>query len=99
MERRGEVIEYVRRKYGARAVSQIVTFGTLSSKAVLKDVCRVLGMSYGDGDRLSKMIPIEAAKPLPLLQAAEKNPGPEKSRRDRERHPAGVGSRADAWKD
>ena len=74
MERRGEVIEYVRQKYGARAVSQIVTFGTLSSKAVLKDVCRVLGMSYGDGDRLSKMIPIEAAKPLPLLQAAEKNP-------------------------
>ncbi len=74
MERRGEVIEYVRRKYGARAVSQIVTFGTLSSKAVLKDVSRVLGMSYGDGDRLSKMIPIEAAKPLPLALAAEKNP-------------------------
>ena len=43
MERRGEVIEYVRQKYGQRAVSQIVTFGTLSSKAVLKDVCRVLG--------------------------------------------------------
>ncbi len=74
MERRGEVIDYVRRKYGHRAVSQIVTFGTLSSKAVLKDVCRVLGMSYGDGDRLSKMIPIEAAKPLPLALAAEKNP-------------------------
>ena len=73
MERRGEVIEYVRQKYGQRAVSQIVTFGTLSSKAVLKDVCRVLGMSYGDGDRLSKMIPIEAAKPLPLALAAEKN--------------------------
>ena len=74
MERRGEVIEYVRQKYGTKAVSQIVTFGTLSSKAVLKDVCRVLGMSYGDGDRLSKMIPIEAAKPLPLALAAEKNP-------------------------
>ncbi len=74
MERRGEVIEYVRNKYGHKAVSQIVTFGTLSSKAVLKDVCRVLGMSYGDGDRLSKMIPIEAAKPLPLALAAEKNP-------------------------
>ena len=74
MERRGEVIDYVRNKYGHRAVSQIVTFGTLSSKAVLKDVCRVLGMSYGDGDRLSKMIPIEAAKPLPLALAAEKNP-------------------------
>ena len=74
MERRGEVIEYVRNKYGHKAVSQIVTFGTLSSKAVLKDVCRVLGMSYGDGDRLSKMIPIEAAKPLPLALAVEKNP-------------------------
>ncbi len=74
MERRGEVIEYVKQKYGHRAVSQIVTFGTLSSKAVLKDVCRVLGMSYGDGDRLSKMIPIEAAKPLTLALAAEKNP-------------------------
>ena len=74
MERRGEVIEYVKQKYGHRAVSQIVTFGTLSSKAVLKDVCRVLGMSYGDGDRLSKMIPIEAAKPLPLALAMEKNP-------------------------
>lgn len=74
MERRGEVIEYVRRKYGERRVSQIVTFGTLSSKAVLKDVCRVLGMSYSDGDRLSKMIPVETAKPLPLAQAAEKNP-------------------------
>ena len=74
MERRGEVIDYVRNKYGHRAVSQIVTFGTLSSKAVLKDVCRVLGMSYGDGDRLSKMIPIEAAKPLTLALAAERNP-------------------------
>lgn len=74
MERRGEVIEYVRRKYGERAVSQIVTFGSLSSKAVLKDVTRALGMSYGDGDRLSKMIPIEQAKPLSLTIAAEKNP-------------------------
>jgi DNA polymerase-3 subunit alpha len=74
MARRGEVIEYVRRKYGERAVSQIVTFGSLSSKAVLRDVSRVLGMSYGDGDRLSKMIPSEGAKPLTLAAAAEKNP-------------------------
>ena len=74
MERRGEVIDYVRRKYGERAVSQIITFGTLSSKAVLRDVTRVLGMSYNDGDRLSKMIPIEQAKPMPLAVAAEKNP-------------------------
>lgn len=74
MDRRGEVIDYVRQKYGARSVSQIVTFGTLSSKAVLKDVTRVLGMSYSEGDRLSKMIPIEGAKPMGLVQAAEKNP-------------------------
>ena len=74
VERRGEVIDYVRRKYGERAVSQIVTFGSLSSKAVLKDVTRVLGMSYSDGDRLSKMIPVEQAKPLSLTLAAERNP-------------------------
>jgi DNA polymerase-3 subunit alpha len=74
MARRGEVIDYVRRKYGERAVSQIVTFGSLSSKAVLRDVSRVLGMSYTDGDRLSKMIPLEGAKPLMLAAAAEKNP-------------------------
>ncbi len=74
MERRGEVIDYVRRKYGERAVSQIITFGTLSSRAVLRDVTRVLGMSYNDGDRLSKMIPVEQAKPLSLTVAAERNP-------------------------
>ena len=74
MARRGEVIDYVRAKYGQRAVSQIVTFGSLSSKAVLRDVSRVLGMSYSDGDRLSKMIPVEGAKPLMLAAAAEKNP-------------------------
>lgn len=74
MERRGEVIQYVRDKYGERKVGQIVTFGTLSSRAVLKDVCRVLGMSYSEGDRLSKMIPLEGARPLNLEAAAEKNP-------------------------
>ena len=59
MERRGEVIEYVRKKYGERAVSQIVTFGTLGAKSVVRDVARVLGWSYGDGDRIAKMIPNE----------------------------------------
>ena len=59
MERRSEVIEYVRRKYGERAVSQIVTFGTLGAKSVVRDVARVLGWGYGDGDRLAKMIPNE----------------------------------------
>jgi DNA polymerase III subunit alpha len=56
-QRRGEVIEYVRQKYGERAVSQIVTFGSLSAKSVVRDVARVLGWSYGDADRIAKMIP------------------------------------------
>ncbi len=56
-QRRGEVIEYVRQKYGERAVSQIITFGTLSAKSVVRDVARVLGWNYGDADRIAKMIP------------------------------------------
>ena len=55
--RRGEVIEYVRQKYGERCVSQIVTFNQLGAKSVVRDVARVLGMSYGEGDRIAKMIP------------------------------------------
>ena len=57
--RRGEVIEYVRKKYGERAVAQIVTFGTLGAKSAVRDVGRVMGMSYGDADRIAKMIPNE----------------------------------------
>lgn len=72
MERRGEVIDYVRRKYGERCVSQIVTFGTLGAKSVVRDVGRVLGWSYGDADRLAKMIPNELN--ITLSTAAEKSP-------------------------
>ncbi len=72
MDRRGEVIEYVRQKYGERAVSQIVTFGTLGAKSVVRDVGRVLGWSYGDGDRIAKMIPNELN--IDLESAAKKNP-------------------------
>ena len=57
--RRGEVIEYVRQKYGELSVSHIITFGTMGAKSVVRDVGRVLGWSYGDADRLSKMIPTE----------------------------------------
>ncbi len=61
--RRGEVIEYVRQKYGescgGKAVSQIITFGRLGAKSVVRDVGRVLGWSYGDADRIAKMIPNE----------------------------------------
>ena len=71
MERRGEVIDYVRRKYGERCVSQIVTFGTLGAKSVVRDVGRVLGWSYTDADRLARMIPNELN--ITLSAAAEKN--------------------------
>jgi DNA polymerase III subunit alpha len=54
--RRAEVIEYVRQKYGERSVSHIITYGTMGAKSVIRDVCRVMGLSYGEGDRLSKLI-------------------------------------------
>lgn len=58
-DRRGDVIEYVREKYGRTSVAQIVTFGTMGAKSVLRDVGRVMGLSYGDCDRLAKMVPNE----------------------------------------
>ncbi len=73
--RRGEVIDYVRKKYGERAVSQIVTFGTLGPKSVLRDVARVTGLSYSDGDRMAKMIPSGPGNlNITLKESAEKNP-------------------------
>ena len=63
--RRPEVIEYVRQKYGERCVSHIITYGTLGAKSVLRDVARVMGVSYGDADRLAKLI---EAKPGVKLQ-------------------------------
>ncbi len=56
-DRRADVIEYVRQKYGRDAVAQIVTFGTMGAKSVVRDVGRVMGLSYGECDRLAKMIP------------------------------------------
>ncbi|MCB1231621.1 MAG: DNA polymerase III subunit alpha, partial [Verrucomicrobiae bacterium] len=70
--RRPEVIQYVRRKYGERAVSHIVTFGTLGAKSVVRDVARVMGMSFTEGDRLAKMIPNELG--ITLSEARKKNP-------------------------
>lgn len=70
--RRPEVIEYVRRKYGERCVSHIITFGTLGAKSVIRDCGRVLGMSYGDTDRVAKMIPAELG--ITLTSAKKKNP-------------------------
>ncbi len=71
---RGRVIEYVREKYGANAVSQIVTFGTMSSKAVIRDVGRVLELPFGLCDRLSKLIPLETNRPVSLDKAMEMEP-------------------------
>ena len=58
-DRRADVIKYVRQKYGNDSVAQIVTFGTMGAKSVVRDVARVMGLPYGDGDRLAKMIPFD----------------------------------------
>jgi DNA polymerase-3 subunit alpha len=73
-DNRWRVIEYVRQKYGAAAVSQIVTFGTMSSKAVIRDVGRVLDLPYNFCDQLSKLIPVETNKPLSLAKAIAAEP-------------------------
>ena len=71
-ERRPEVIEYVARKYGRDRVAQIITFGTMAAKAAIRDVGRVLDMSYGSVDRISKMIP--AALDMTIDKAMTLNP-------------------------
>ncbi|WP_319243044.1 DNA polymerase III subunit alpha [uncultured Propionivibrio sp.] len=73
-DNRWRVIEYVREKYGKDAVSQIATFGTMSSKAVIRDVGRVLDLPYNFCDQLSKLIPVEQNKPLSLDKAIEAEP-------------------------
>src|SRR5437868_2931242 len=70
--RRGEVLEYVRQKYGERRVAQIITFGRLKARSVVRDVARVMGLSVRDGDRIAKMIPNELN--ITLSSAAERNP-------------------------
>jgi len=70
--RRGEVLEYVRQKYGERRVAQIITFGKLKAKSVVRDVGRVMGLSYRDADRIAKMIPNELN--ITLDSAVGKNP-------------------------
>ncbi len=73
-DRRGEVIHYVQEKYGESQVAQIITFGTLQAKAVVRDVGRVLQMPYGQVDRISKLIPANPANPVSLAQALEIEP-------------------------
>ena len=73
-DNRYRVIEYVRERYGKDAVSQIATFGTMASKAVVRDVGRVLDLPYGLCDRLSKLIPVVQNKPLSLSDARAQEP-------------------------
>lgn len=70
-ERRGEVIEYVRQKYGADSVGQIITFGTMKSRAVIKDVGRVLGFEPAETDRLAKLVPNAPNNALTVAEAVE----------------------------
>ena len=69
-ERRGEIIDYVKRKYGEDCVAQIITFGTMAARAVIRDVGRVLRISYGEVDKIAKLIPI---KPGTTLEGALKS--------------------------
>ena len=70
-ERRGEVIDYVRNKYGDGQVAQIITFGTLQARAVVRDVGRVMQMPLGQVDRLAKMVPNNPANSVTLQQAID----------------------------
>jgi len=74
MDRREEVIRYVQKKYGRDKVGQIITFGALLSKAAVRDVGRVLQMSFMQVDRLSKMIPLEGVKPVSIAKALADEP-------------------------
>src|SRR3984885_10859106 len=79
-DRRADVIKYVSEKYGKDSVAQIITFGTMGAKSVVRDVARVMGLPYGDGDRLAKLIPFDlkmtlekALKQSPELKEAYQN--------------------------
>ncbi|MEM9262662.1 MAG: DNA polymerase III subunit alpha, partial [Pseudomonadota bacterium] len=73
-DRRDEVIRYVRDKYGIDRVAQIITFGKLQARAVLRDVGRVLGMPFGQVDRLCKLVPNNPANPVTLAEALDVEP-------------------------
>ena len=73
-ERRDEVIRYVQGRYGRDRVAQIITFGTLQARGVLRDVGRVLQMPYGQVDRLTKLVPQNPAAPVTLAKAIEGEP-------------------------
>jgi DNA polymerase-3 subunit alpha len=73
-ERRDEVIEYVREKYGRRNVAQIITFGTMLSRGVIRDVSRVLKIPIPKADQIAKQIPVKQGKPMRLEEAFDTIP-------------------------
>ncbi len=78
IDHRSELIDYVVQRYGQDRVAQIVTFNRLTSKAVLKDVARVLDVSYSESDKMAKMIPVSRGKPAKLkVMISEASPAPE----------------------
>ncbi|MTJ12116.1 DNA polymerase III subunit alpha [Anabaena sp. UHCC 0187] len=78
IDKRDQVIDYVTEKYGVDRVAQIITFNRLTSKAVLKDVARVLDIPYGESDKMAKMIPVVRGKPTKLkVMISDETPEPE----------------------
>ncbi len=78
IDRRDEVIKYVTRRYGEDRVAQIITFNRMTSKAVLKDVARVLDIPYAESDRMAKLIPVARGKPAKLkVMISDDTPAPE----------------------
>ena len=78
IDRREEVIEYVTEKYGTDRVAQIITYNRMTSKAVLKDVARVLDIPYAESDKMAKLIPVVRGKPTKLaVMISESTPAPE----------------------
>ncbi|MDP3910033.1 MAG: DNA polymerase III subunit alpha, partial [Gemmatimonadales bacterium] len=73
-ERRGEVLEYARERYGRESVGQIITFGTLKARAAFRDVARTLRVEMGDVDRITKLIPSGPAFSVTLAEAADRVP-------------------------
>ena len=83
-DRRDEVISYVQQRYGRDRVAQIITFGKLQARAVLRDVGRVLQMPYGQVDKICKMVPNNPAQPVTLAQAIASEPALQAMRADDE---------------
>ncbi|MEB3160522.1 MAG: DNA polymerase III subunit alpha [Synechocystis sp.] len=86
IDRRDEMIDYVTRKYGEDKVAQIITFNRMTSKAVLKDVARVLDIPYAESDKMAKLIPVSRGKPTKLkVMISDQTPEPQfKARYDSE---------------